>query len=199
MKKYFNLNTLYIVAGIIALVSFLIPQAIDMFQLQAHGIRHLAEDVERYHNNTHSMEGDYTVTIDLSDPESNEGKVLFDGEEGNQIYISRIVQSSSSYTVVFRSSGSYNLGGGTLVSGLEHARNKNGFTHEFKAEAQAMYNGETFKLRPSSSSGLNYLSGDEFGFYLFPPDEEIDLTKEPTIEVTITNLQLNLWAKKINH
>ncbi|WP_245728780.1 hypothetical protein [Thalassobacillus cyri] len=53
MKKFLNLNTLYIVAGIIALSSFLIPRAIDMFQLQAHGIRHLAEDVERYHNNTH--------------------------------------------------------------------------------------------------------------------------------------------------
>ncbi|MFG6113682.1 hypothetical protein ACGTN9_00740 [Halobacillus sp. MO56] len=190
---------LYIVAGIVALGSFLIPRAIDMFQLQADGIRHLAQDVERYHNNTRSMEGDYTVTIDLSNPESNEGKVLFDGEEGDQIYISRIVQSSSSYIVVFRSSGSYNLGGGTLVSGLEHARNKNGFTHEFKAKAQASYNGETYKLKPSSSSGLNYRSGDEFGFYLFSPDEEIDITKEQTIEVTITNLQLNIWAEKVNH
>ncbi|GGC95340.1 hypothetical protein GCM10007216_27630 [Thalassobacillus devorans] len=195
MKKYLNLNTLYIVMGIIAVGSFLIPQAIDMYHLQAQGINHIADDAERYMNNAHNMEGDYTITIDLSDPESNEGKFLFDDEEGNQIYVSKIIENESNYEVIFRSSGTYSRGGATLVSGIEHYRNINGYTHELKAEAHATYNYDTFKLTPSSSSALHSRSGDEFGFYLFPTDKDVDLDKEPTIEVTITNLQLNLWAK----
>lgn len=181
--------------GIIAVSSFLIPQAIDIYHLQAQGINHIAEDAERYMNNAHTMEGDYTVTIDLIDPESNEGKSLFEDGEGNKIYVSKIVENESGYEVIFRSSGTYSRGGATLVSGIEHYRNINGYTHELKAEAHATYNDDTFKLTPSSSSALHSLSGDEFGFYLFPPAIDVDLEKESTIEVTLTNLQLNLWAK----
>ncbi|CDQ20242.1 hypothetical protein [Halobacillus karajensis] len=123
--------------------------------------------------------------------------MLFEDSE-NKIYVTKVTHSDSEYEVTFRSSGSYDSGGATLISGLEHARNNNSFTTHFKAEAEATYKGEPYELSPSGSSGLNYRDGDQFGFYLFPPNQmkNIDLKEDPLIEVTITNLQINLWVKK---
>jgi hypothetical protein len=129
---------------------------------------------------------------------SNEGKVLYDDGE-NQIYVSKVfVHNESEYEVIFRSSGTYRLGGATLVSGIEHERTNNGFTNVYQAKAQAKYRGDTFKLSSSGSSGLNYRDGDEFGFYLFPHEEDIDvvLEEDAMIEVTLSNLYVNIWAKK---
>ena len=87
----------------------------------------------------------------------------------------KVAYNESDYEVFFRSSGDFNLGGATLVSGIEHARNNSSFTNIPKAEAQATYRGVTYKLRSSKFSSLNYHDGDEFGFYLFLSGEEIDI------------------------
>ncbi len=171
-----------------------------MLGLWINGISHLSNNTERHFNNAHPVDGEYVVQIDLSDFGSNEGKILFDDGE-NQIYISRVfVQNNSDYQVVFRSRGNFNLSSATLVSGIEHTYTDNGFTTIFHAEAKATYREDTFALSPSISSDLNYRDGDEFGFYLFPTDDEIDidLERETTIEVTITNLYVNFWVKKPN-
>ena len=150
--------------------------------------------------NAQPVDGEYVIQIDLSDFNNNEGKILFDDGE-NQIYISRVfVHNNSDYQVNLRSSGNYSLRSATLVSGIEHAYTDNAFTTIFHAEAKATYRGDTFALSRSSSSGLNYRDGDEFGFYLFPTDNEIDIDieKESIIELTITNLHVNIWVKKPN-
>ena len=199
LRKLFNLNTLYILLAIIAIGILVIPRIIEGIHLQSKGISYLTSNIEDYYHKTFPQEGKYTVEIDLSDIESNEGKVLFEDSE-NKIYITEVTHSGSEYEVTFRSSGNYDTGGATLVSGLEHIRNNNGFTSHFKAEAEAVYKGETYELSPSGSSRLNYLDGDQFEFHLFPPNQmkNIDIKEDPIIEVTITNLQVNLWVKKPN-
>lgn len=170
-----------------------------LFGLWINGISYISNNVEGYFNNAHQVDGEFVVEIDLSDFGDNEGKTLYDDGE-NQIYVSRVfVHNKSDYQVSFRSSGNYSLSGATLVSGIEHAYSKNGFTSLFHAEAKATYRGKTFALSPSGSSGLNYRDGDEFGFYLFPSGNEIDidLVEESIVEVTITNLHVNLWARKV--
>ncbi|WP_188456038.1 hypothetical protein [Virgibacillus oceani] len=197
MRKLVNLNTVYVVAAIVAIGTIIIVWASEMSGIWTKGISHVANAVEEYHNAAFPVDGEFTVDIDLSDLESNEGKVLFDDGK-NQIFVSKVVRNESDYEVVFRSSGDFSLGGATLVSGIEHVRNSNDLTTDFQAEAQASYMGDTYKLSPSGSSGLDYRDGDEFGFYLYRQDEtiDIDLEKESMIEVTVTNLYMNLWAEK---
>lgn len=169
-----------------------------MGSLWMKGISHVAND-EGYRNAAHPVKGEYSVELDLSDLGSNEGKVLYDDGE-NQIYVSNvIVNNESDYEVYFRSSGTFSLGGATLVSGTEYVRENNSFTDNFQAKAQAKYKGETYQLHYSGYSGLNYRDGDEFGFYLSRPDEEIivDSEVDPIIEVTISNLYINYWVKKL--
>ncbi|WP_164669746.1 hypothetical protein [Virgibacillus doumboii] len=191
-KIRLNLNTLYIGAAIVTVGAVLIVFLSELGGVWINGISYLASDVEDYHNNAHAVEGKYKVEIDLSDLESNKGKVLFDDGE-NRIYVSRvIVKNGPEYEVFFRSSGTFSLGGATLVSGVDH-------THEeFRAEAKATYSGKSYKISQSDYSGLKYRNGDEFGFYLFPPEEDIDvdLEEESMIEVTVENLYVNLWAEK---
>ncbi|MFD1038388.1 hypothetical protein ACFQ3N_08245 [Virgibacillus byunsanensis] len=196
MKKYLNLNTVYIIAAIIAVGFLFVPRVIEIVNLRVQGISYVANDVENYHNNAHPIEGVYTIEIDLNQLENNEGKVLYDGDKETQIYVSKvIIHNEEDLEVSFRSKGNYSLGGATLVSGVKHESSKNGFTKSFQAESKATYKGDTYKLSPSGSSGLNYHNGDEFGFYFTFPDE-IDLEEESRVDVTVTNLYLNLWAKK---
>ncbi|MBU9720865.1 MULTISPECIES: hypothetical protein [Bacillaceae] len=165
--------------------------------LLINGISHLSNNEDKYHNMAHQVEGEFVVEIDLSDLESNEGKILYDDK--TQIYISHLnVENDSNYEVIFRSSGNYNTSGASLVSGIEHATFNNEPSKIFQAEAKATYGGETFVLSPATSTDLVYRDGDKFGFYLFPEGEEveIDLDTDPIIEVEVTNLYRNLWVKK---
>jgi len=197
MKRLLNLNTVYIVAAIIALGALFIPRAVEVFNLRIQGINYFTNDIENYHNNTHLIEGEYTIEIDLNNLENNKGKLLFDDGE-NQIYVSKVIaHNTREYELFFRSSGSYSLGGATIVSGVEHKHNNDGLMSKFQAKAKATYRGDTYKLSPSEYSGLNYNDVEEFGFYLELTNDIVpDFEEEGMIDVAVTNLYLNLWAKK---
>ena len=197
MKKLLNLNTVYIVAAIIAFGFLFILPAVELFNLRAQGINYFTNDIEKYHNNAHPIEGEYTIEIDLNNLENNKGKVLFDDGE-NQIYVSKVIaHNTKEYEVFFSSSGNYSLGGATVVSGVEHKYNNDDLISEFQAKAKAAHRGDTYKLSPSEYSGVNYNGVDEFGFYLELPNDIIpDFEKEGMIDVTVTNLYINFWAEK---
>ena len=192
--KRLLLLTLFI-GGPIVVFSLWITGFINLW---FYGIGDIASNVNDYSLNIETIDGEYSVTIDLSDPESNEGKILYnDGE--HQIYVSDvIVQNEGNYEVYFRTSGKYNFRRATLVSAIEHKRVHNGFTYNFKANANATYRGETFKIYESGSSGLNFNDGDHFGVYLIPFDKDvtIDIAEDSNIEVTLTNLTLHKWGRK---
>lgn len=194
MKKIHFFKVILIGISVIAFVLW----TSGWLNLWINGISVIADDIEDYDFHSYPVKGEYTVKIDLSDFESNEGKVLYDDGE-NQIYVNKVwVHNKSDYEVSFRSSGTYSLRVATLVSGLEHARTENGFTIINHANVTASYLGDSFKIYASGSSGLNYRDGDEFGFYLFPHDKEVDvnLDKDPIIELKLSNLYMNKWEKK---
>ena len=157
----------------------------------------IANNVNDYYLELEPVDGEYSVTIDLSDPKSNEGKVLYD-DGNNQITVfDVIVRDDTQYEVYFRASGKYNFRGATLVSATEHKRVQGGFTYNFKANAYATYRGDTFKIYEAGTSSLNYKDGDDFGLYLIPHDTEvtIDIAEDPIIEVTLSNLTLHKWGR----
>ncbi len=163
-----------------------------------YGISNIADNVKDYHLELEPIDGEYSVMIDLSDLKSNEGKVLYDDGE-NQIYVSDvIVRNKTDYEVYFRTSGKYNLHGATLVSGIEHNRVQDSFTSNFFAIAKATYQGNTFKIYESGTSGLNYQDGDSFGLYLIPHDTEvtIDISESPNIGVSLSNLIMHKLGRK---
>ncbi len=163
-----------------------------------YGMGDIADNVKDYYLELEPIDGTYSVLIDLSDPESNEGKVLFDDGE-HQIYVSDVITlNEANYEVFFRTSGKYNLHGATLVSGIEHKRVQGGFSFDFLATARATYRGSNFKIYESGTSGINYKDGDSFGLYLIPHDTEVNvnISEDPIIEITLTNLIMHKWGRK---
>lgn len=192
MKKFLTMNTLYILAAIIAVSAFLLPRAIDAINLQANGISHIAGQIDDYYKITDPVDGDYSVQLDLVDLASNKGKILFDDGD-NRITVEEVVaREESGYEVIFRSHAAKLGNGATLVSGVDHFRTGNELSQSLVAEAEADFgDGETASLTPSLWSGLVYHEGDRFGFYLETPAGDAE-----EVDVTVTNLQLNLWMEK---
>ncbi|WP_027964123.1 hypothetical protein [Halalkalibacillus halophilus] len=158
------------------------------------GMQHVASSDNGYRSYVEQVEGEHSVEIDLLNFNSNEGKVLF--EEGDhKIYVSDVsLQNGSGYQINFRSKGTYGLDGAYLLSAVEHSSSPS-----IEAKVRGKYNGETYRLNPANVSSVKH-EGDEFGFYLFPIDSdfEIDLGVDSTMEVVISDLQLNLWLRN-NH
>ena len=192
MKKYFTMNTLYIAAAIIAVTAFLLPRVIEAVNLHVNGISYIAEQTEEYYKITDPIDGEYSVELDLNDLASNEGKILFDDGE-SRISVGEVVErEEAGYEVMFRSRAAEQPHGAVLVSGVDHARTETGLAQSIEAEARVDGNGEeAVSLTPSRWSGLIYHDGDRFGFYLDAPAEDASI-----VEVTVSNLQLNLWMEK---
>lgn len=198
MKKRFNLNTVYVIVALVIIGVLVVPRITEWIHLQTKGISYVADDTDEYVYTSEKVEGDYSVKLDLEDLKSNEGKELFnDGD--NQIYVSEVTEKDDACTIHFQSSGDFDTGGvTTLVSGQEYPRENGDVATNLKAEAQAAHNGKTYELAPSESSGLIHHDGDEFSFALSSQDEppDSDLKKDPTMEISITDLYINIWMKK---
>lgn len=190
MKKFANMNTLYIVAAIIAVSAFLLPRAIEAINLHMNGISHIAEQTEEYYKITDPIDGEFTVELNLNDIESNRGKILFDDGESRISVLQVVPREDAGYEVMFRSHAAEQPHGAVLVSGVDHFRTGNGLSQSLEAEAVSN-GGEDVPLTPSSGSGLIYHDGDRFGFHLDAPEGDAE-----EVEVTVTNLQLNLWMEK---
>lgn len=180
-----------------ATVVVLFIWASGLSSIWINGIHYIAHNVEDYTLESYPIEGEYSIIIDLNNLESNEGKVLYnDGE--NQISIYEVsVRDQTVYEVYFKTSGTYNLFGATLVSAIKHTNSEGSFSYNFVANAKATYNGNTFKLYESGTTALNYRDGDYFGLYLIPESEEenIDIETNPLIEVKLSNLYMHKWIK----
>lgn len=184
-----------IVAGVAGIV--LILWASGYLGLWFSGITYIAADDENFSRHAEPIDGEFTIRINLSDLESNEGEVLYDDGE-HLVHIDEVfVQNETNYQVSFRTLGNYSLLGATLVSGVEHRDGPMGFNRIYQATGRATYRGMTYSLTPSGTTGLNYRDGGSFGFYLFPLDREIviDLETDAFIDVTISNLYMNSWTK----
>ena len=175
-----------------------------LFGIWTKGISHIADNTNDFNiNKSHSVQGEHSLSIDLSNLESNIGKDLFN-DGTHRIYVSSVNNTGSinsgGYMINFRSSGRYSTNHATLVSGIQHTRiNGNSFTSIRKAKMKAEYNGKVYDSSVSSISGLNYKDGDEFGYYIFPSKSyetnKISFDEGGVLVLTVTNLYKNIWSK----
>ena len=110
------------------------------------------------------------LEVDLKNPESNTGKVLYEDTAGNRITVQRVDQApnSGNYRIVFLAEGHCTPAGGSLVSGCYNDRTgKNQYSTKMPAVLTTTI-GDTV-----CESGYGYTqssmnkSENFFGFYLF--------------------------------
>ena len=148
------------------------------------------------------IEGQYQISIDLSDLDSNIGKELYN-DGTHRIYVNQVVNHGSSaggYIISFRSSGQYSLTNASLISGVHHNYlGESSYTSTIVAKMTAEYNGKTYESQARGLSGLHYKDGDDFAFYIFPhtayDSKEISLDEDSIVHLTVTNLYKNIWRK----
>lgn len=175
-----------------------------IFGLLFNGISYIANDTKTYtQENSQIVPGQYELTVNLADLDSNIGKELYN-DGSNRIYVSWIDNtrqvSTGGYRIGFRSCGEYSLNGAVLISGIAHkAVDNQSFTSDMSAKMTGVYNGKTYNCGVYGTSGLNYKDGDDFAFYLFPGDAynngEITLEEKGDIRLTVTKLYKNVWTK----
>ncbi|MGP4072040.1 hypothetical protein ACTWQB_05745 [Piscibacillus sp. B03] len=197
MKKHLSFKTVTASIIVLTLGSLFLLWAFGYFSLWLNGIKHLAHDPENTYHTTVPHEEEYTVEIDLTDLESNKGKLLFKGEEGRHVYVSSVLEhEEAGYEVIFRAKGNYELDRAILVSGIEYDIEPGSFGRELRAKAHIKYQDEAYALQSSLHTNLIHKDGDEFGFYLNPLTEELDGQEIHKVEVTVSNLVANIWLDK---
>jgi hypothetical protein len=190
------------VSAIVILLSILWSSG--LMRLWANGISFIANNTKDYNDASgHVIQGNYSVSIDLSNLESNLGKDLYN-DGVHRIYVSHVDNTGSvnsgGYRVGFRACGQYSLNGATLISGVHHATvNDHSFTINMSAKMTSEYNGKIYNSQEFGTSGLNYKDGDDFAFYIFPTEaydkNEVSLDEKGTVRLTVTNLYENVWSK----
>lgn len=168
------------------------------------GISYIANNTKEFSDiKGHVVKGNYSVSINLSDLESNIGKELYN-DGTHRIYVSCVDNTgdinTGGYRIGFRSSGQYSPDKATLVSGVHHATvDNNSFTMDMSARMTAEYKGKIYKSSEFGTSGLNYKDGDDFSFYIFPTQayesKEIFLNENGVVNLTVTGLFENIWSK----
>nr|WP_325302932.1 hypothetical protein [uncultured Dysosmobacter sp.] len=141
------------------------------------------------------LPGSYELELDLTDPESNLGKVLYADESGCQITVRDLKPAinAGGYGVIFQAEGVCTPAGGQLVSGCyDHRTGKHSYSVELSAVMQTSVDG--VQLPPSHDCLKSSLDkhGNAFGFFLYPLECEPLLSEEPpssgTVTVTVTGL-----------
>ncbi len=172
--------------------------------LWQYGIGKIADDTATFTDEGgHVLEGTYSLTLDLSDLDSNLGAELYnDGTHRIYVYWLEASGRSPGYEIGFRSSGHYTRSGASLVSGIRHASVDGGrsFTSEMSAVMTVEHPAGSFTAVPTGLGGLNYKDGDDFSFTITLTDDAADREESPmqsgTMTLTVTDLYMNLWRKK---
>jgi len=186
------------------LLIYIIVWRVGLIGLWQEGMAYIANNTHDFNDKNGSLiPGDYSISIDLSDLKSNIGKEIYnDGEY--RIYISWMDNTgainSGGYRIGFRSVGKYSLSGATLISGIHHKTvGEHSFTTEITAKLIAEFKSQSYSSPTYGVTGLNYKSGDDFSFYLFPTkayeSKEVSLEETGTVKLTLSNLYKNIWTK----
>ena len=138
--------------------------------------------------------GSRTLELDLTDLESNVGKVLYEDDTGCRILVDAVDENrSGEYQVWFRSHGVYDRAGGDLVSGCQSQPvDKNTWSPDLSAALTVSADGRDLPCTAAGYSGLIYRDGNFFGFHLNPraPDtgDRVSLEDRDTVTVTVSGL-----------
>lgn len=201
--EYRNMNKLKIVL----LLLIIMASAINIYltdsvtwAIKNIGMQAIAYDTDHFMSeDSQILEGDYTITIDLSDLSSNIGKELYnDGKHSIKL---ESIKESGNFMVTLRSSGEYDYGGATLISIIQHDTSREG-VYKMNAISQitAQYLGEKNNCEMASTSSISYDDGDKFAFYIFPSDEyAVEKTNTDdfgVVDIIFTNLYMNRWVRR---
>lgn len=194
----------YLVISTIILLLMILFVESGILGIWAIGIRYIANQPNKYAYNSQVLENNaYKLTIDLKNIESNVGKELYN-DGTNRIYVETVDKAdgpeSEGYRILFRSQGTYNVRGATLVSGGRHSYASNvGHTESMCAKMMCVYNNKTYKSNVYATTGLNYRNGDEFGFYISSNDSyetgADSLNENGLVEIIVSNLCINSWRR----
>jgi len=194
-----------IISILIFALIIIILRSTGLIGLWKNGISYIANNTKKFSDlQSHIIEGNYSVSIDLSNLESNIGKELYN-DGIHRIYVSHVDNTgninSGGYRISFRASGQYSLIKATLISGVHHATlGDKSFIYTMSAKMTAEYDCKTYASSEMGISGLNYKDGDDFSFYIFPTEaykkNEISLNEKGIVHLTVTNLYENIWSKQ---
>lgn len=157
-----------------------------------------------YHISYSNVASVVEAEIDLYHPESNAGKIIYEDGE-NSIEIQLVRQEDGDYNIFFRTHGTYNRSGGTLISAVKQLRNENGtYSNECVGNMQVIVGDKAYESYHSGLSSLNDKDGDEFGFYLFPLecydngqlllDDKIK-DRNGIVKIQLFHLNKTTWAR----
>lgn len=193
-----KLKNLLTVLLVLTVLFFVITWRIGLLGLWSEGISYIASNTEDFRKNGGQViKGSYTLSIDLTDLNSSIGKEIYnDGEHKITVeWINKTGNTESEgLNIGFRSFGDYSLDGASLISGVHHITNNDlSFSSEMSAKLTAQYNSKIYNGTVSGIAGLNYKSGDDFSFDIYAPEA---ISGKGEIEITLTNLYMNIWTKK---
>lgn len=192
-------STVLLLAAAVLLLGLWKSGYIDYWQ---HGIADIANDTASFTDEGgHVLEDAYSITLDLSNLDSNLGAELYN-DGTHRIYLSWLRASDHfpGYEVGFRSSGHYTRSGASLVSGIRHATVDDGRSFTMDMSAVMTVDHTAYIASPSGLSGLNYKEGDDFLFSIALTEDAAARGEAPkqsgTMTLTVADLYLNLWRKK---
>ncbi len=185
------------------LVTFGVLWQIGYIGMRKEGISYLACTLDKYSYKSEIIEKGYSIDINLTDLDSNIGKILYD-KDNCTIVVSGVDNNpvAGGYSIFFRAQGQYSLKSGKLVSGQKHyATESRWYSTSITAKMNTEYKGKNYQGEIAGESGLIYVDGDEFGFYLFPQkiyaENIVNLyNSKDLVKVTVSDLCVNTWNRK---
>ena len=192
-----------LIGGTIAIalaVSIFMLSYFDFFGTWIGGLSYQFDDLD-YGLSFVEIPGQYSVDIDLSNPDSNIGKVLYEDASGCRIVVDSLDFDDDDYgtwRIFFRATGICGQQGGTLVTGmLERPSGKRSalLSDKNSAALTTSSDGILWTGKPAGENGLRE-NEKRFSYYLFHAiysrhgtrtgcPEEIENT---TVTVTLTGL-----------
>ena len=156
----------------------------DVLNNGIHGMDH---NTDIFGTSRGFRDGRWSVDIDLSEPESNVGKVLFEEDEYS-IVIDEVYQNNEHYCVGFRSYGKYTMNEGAVYSALHWNTDKEGITSTDWISKVYISCGELEWEAALRGYGGHPKEGARFDIYVYPAPAvaEIELPDELPQKVTVT-------------
>lgn len=156
----------------------------DVLNNGIHGMDH---NTDNFLTNRGFRDGKWSVDIDLWEPESNVGKVLFE-EDGYSIMVEEVYQNNEHYCVGFRSYGKYTMNEGAVYSALHWNTDEKGTTSTDWISKVYISCGELEWEAALRGYGAHPKDGARFDIYVYPAPVSagVELADEIPQKVTVT-------------
>jgi len=156
----------------------------DVLNMGIHGMDHNTDNFATIRG---FRPGKWSLDIDLGEPESNVGKVLFE-EDGYSIVVDEVYHNNEYYCVGFRSYGKYNMNEGAVYSALHWNTDEEGTTSTDWISKVYIRCGEYEWEAALRGYGGDPKDGARFDIYVYPAPAtaEIELQDELPQKVTVT-------------